>query len=200
MNIVDRIKNILLTPKTEWLVIDNESATPTSLLKSYVLPLSLIGTIAGFIGYGLIGINMFFVKVSGIDWGLYYAISYFVSTIVSFFISTYVLDALAPTFKAEKNINKSAQLVAYASTASYLAAVFSIIPSLAILAILGIYSIYIFYVGFPVMKKTTEDQKIPYLVVSVLVIIIVTWLANFILHKILGSILNVGYSIGNIHL
>ena len=46
MSIIDRIKNIILTPKTEWLVIDGENDTLSSLLTKYVIPLLIIGALA----------------------------------------------------------------------------------------------------------------------------------------------------------
>jgi hypothetical protein len=119
-----------------------------------------------------------------------------VSAIVSYFISTYVIDALAPSFGSEKNINKSAQLVAYASTAAWVAGIFHILPSLGILGILGLYSVYLFYVGLPIMKKTPEDKKIVYMIVSALVIIVVGFVIQMILMKIVYAILGNPYAGG----
>ncbi len=56
------------------------------------------------------------------------AIIGFLSMVIAFYISTYVVDALAPSFGSEKNINKSAQLVAYSSPPSYIGSLLSFIP------------------------------------------------------------------------
>ncbi len=194
MNLIERAKNILMSPKTEWLVIDTESATPASLLTSYVVPMLLIGAIAAFIGWGFIGVSYFGVKIAGINWGIAQAVTILVSGIVSYFVCTYVIDALAPSFSSEKNINKSAQLVAYASTASWVVGIFQLIPSLGILGILGLYSVYLFWVGLPIMKKTPEDKKVGYIIVSALVIIVCAFLVNFILLKIIYSIIGNPYA------
>jgi len=45
MNIIERVKNILISPKTEWEVINAETATPQSILMSYVLPLSIVAAL-----------------------------------------------------------------------------------------------------------------------------------------------------------
>ncbi len=50
MSIVDRIKNICLTPNTEWPVIANEPSSTGSLIAGYVAPLAAVSAIAGFIG------------------------------------------------------------------------------------------------------------------------------------------------------
>jgi len=197
MNIVERVKGILTNPKREWEIINGEDATPTSLLTSYVIPLLLIGTAAGFVGYGLIGVDFGFgIKIKGINWGLYQAISYFAGGIISFFVSTYVIDALATNFKSEKNINKSAQLVAYSSTAFWVVAILMLLPALGILMILGLYSIYLFVIGITTMKKTPEDQKVVYIIVSALVMIVVSLVISYILQKILMGVF--GLSMGNV--
>ncbi len=195
MNLIERVKNILITPKTEWDVIATEEQSLPSLATGYVLPLSLIGAVCAFIGFGLIGFNtgLFGIKIKGMDWGMYEAISRLLAAVLGFIISAYVVDMLAPTFKSEKNINKSAQLMAYSATASLVGGIFLIIPSLAILALLcGLYGIYLMYLGIGPLKKTPEDQKVIYMIVAIVVYAVITGILLFILHKILGSIFNIG--------
>src|ERR1700686_3221320 len=56
-----RIKGILLSPSTEWPLIAAEPTTAGSIYMSYVLPLVLIGVIAGFLGSVLIGVSVPFI-------------------------------------------------------------------------------------------------------------------------------------------
>jgi len=49
MAIVDRIKNICLTPNTEWPVIAQETTPTASLITGYVIPLAAVGAVAGFV-------------------------------------------------------------------------------------------------------------------------------------------------------
>jgi hypothetical protein len=54
--IVDRVKAILLTPKSEWLVIERESGDPTYLFTNYVAILAAIpAAVCGFVGTSIIG-------------------------------------------------------------------------------------------------------------------------------------------------
>jgi hypothetical protein len=57
MNLIDRAKNILLTPKTEWITIAGESATLSSLLTSYVLPMAAIPAAASVLSGMVVGIG-----------------------------------------------------------------------------------------------------------------------------------------------
>jgi hypothetical protein len=51
MNIIERVKNILLDPKKEWEVIKTENDTIQSLLPKYVIPLLCVWAIGSFLGY-----------------------------------------------------------------------------------------------------------------------------------------------------
>jgi len=188
MQIFTRAKNILLSPGTEWGVISTEKETPHSLLGKYVIPMSLIPAIALFIGYGLIGVDAFAFRIGGFRWGLIMGINSFVSSIISYYLCTYVVDALAPNFSSQKNIGRSAQLVAYSFTAVWIAGIFNILPSLSILGILGLYSIYLFYLGISVMKHTPEDKKVVYMIVSAIVIIVIGVVVTMIVQRIVYGI------------
>lgn len=184
MNIIERVKNILITPKTEWEVINGETATPTSLLMGYVLPLALIGCV------GTLLKGLLFSGTFG-SWGLKFfivgAVIAFISYVVSYFLTVIFVDLLAPSFGSEKNMGKSAQLVAYSGTASYVGALLSFIPVVGWLIGIAawIYGIYLMYLGIGPIKKTPEDKKIVYMLV-VYVIMIVLY---FILMAILGAVL-----------
>jgi len=170
MNLIDRVKNILTTPKTEWEVINGESATLSSLLTSYVVPLALIPTVAGLIS------NFFWARwVLGTQYILINAVITFVGAIIVFVAATYAVDLLATNFKSEKNMSKSAQLVAYSCTAYWVASIVGIIPLLGWLVVLagGVYSIYLLYLGIGPLKKTPEDQKVVYIIVVIVVMIVI---------------------------
>jgi len=185
MQLITRVKNILLSPNTEWERILTETDTPQSLLIKYVIPMALIPAIAFFIGYGLIGMDSGVFRTTGIRWALILAANSFITSILTYYICTFVVDALAPSFSSEKNIGRSAQLVAYSYTAAWVAGIFNILPSLSVLGFLGLYGIYLFYMGMPVMKKTPEDKRIGYLLIGAIVIIVVGLVVNAIVSRIM---------------
>jgi len=55
MNLRPARPTILLSPRTEWEVIDAEPTTPAQLLYGYVMLLAAIGPIAQLIGYSVSG-------------------------------------------------------------------------------------------------------------------------------------------------
>lgn len=180
MNLIERVKNILLTPKTEWEVVNGETATPQSLLVGYVLPLAIVAA-AGSLLKGLL-----FAGTFGFKYFIVTAAIAFIASVVAFYVSVIIVDMLAPSFDSEKNLGKSAQLVAYSGTPSYVGALLSFIPIIGWLIALAAwaYGIYLMYLGIGPLKKTPEDKKVVYMIVSFLIMIVL----YFILVAILGAI------------
>ena len=183
MNLIERVKNILITPKTEWEVINGESATPMSLLTGYVLPLAIVASIGTVLKY--------FMFAGGLTYGLNFIIGTalvgFISAILSFYLTAIIVDMLAPSFGSEKDLNKSAQLVAYSGTPSYIGGLLSFIPIIGWLISLAAwgYGIYLMYLGIGPLKKTPEDKKIVYMIVAFVIMIAI----YFVIAAILGVIL-----------
>jgi len=181
MNLVERAKNIILKPKDEWTVIDQETTSVVTLIATYLIPLALIPAIAAFIGYGVFGMSFFGPSVS---LGIRQAIITFASTIVGVYISAYIIDVLAPNFGSTKDFRKAFQLVLFSYTPVMLAGAFQAIPALGVLGIVGLYGLYLLYLGIKPMMKTPDDKVTIYFIVSLLVIIAV----YFILITILATI------------
>jgi Yip1 domain len=181
MNLIERVKNILLTPKTEWDVITGETATPQSLLMGYVLPLAIVAA-AGSLLKGLL-----FAGAYGLKYFVVTAAITFIASVISFYITVIIVDLLAPSFTSEKNMGKSAQLVAYSATPSYVGALLSFIPVVGGIIALAAwaYGVYLMYLGIGPLKKTQEDKKVVYMIVAFLIMIAL----YFILVAILGVIL-----------
>ena len=139
MNLVDRIKGILLQPKSEWSKIDSEPGDAGYLLSNYVAIVAAIAPICTFIGTSIIGIGG---QRIGIGLGLFRAVVVYVLTLIGFFLVGYIIDFLAGTFGARKNLASAMKVSAYAPTAAWLAGVFNILPALSFLSILGLYSLY----------------------------------------------------------
>jgi hypothetical protein len=194
MNITNRAKNIIISPTTEWGKINGENTTLQQLITTYLIPLSLIGAIASFIGWGFVGISILGVHAAGsITWGIGQGIGYILHVVLGAIITTYVVDALAPTFKSEKNLARSAQLVIYSYTPSLIGAIFMLFPAASFLSgICALYGLYLIFVGLHTVKKTPDDQRIGYVVVTVLVLIAVYVIIGVIFGSIISSIWRIG--------
>lgn len=193
MNIIDRVKNILITPAKEWDVINSEQPDIAGIITGYVLPLAGAAAVAAFIGHGFIWLRFF----GGISWAIYYALIILAQAIGSVLICALVIDALAPGFGSEKNMGRSVQLVAYSFTPMWIGLLLSIFPPLAIIGSLaGLYGFYLLYVGMAKLKKTAEDKLVGYYVISIIITIAVYFIIAFIMGLILLPILGLSFGFG----
>jgi hypothetical protein len=183
--LVNRIKNILLTPQAEWDRIAGEPADVGKLYTGYVLPLAALAAICGFIGLSLVGVMGFRV---GIVPGLIGAVIQVVMGLVGVFVLAFVTNMLAPTFGSQQDMGQAHKLAVYSSTAGFLAGVFAILPPLAMLAIVGLYSFVLLYIGLPRLMKTPEDKRIGYFITIIVVCIVIGIVLNVVMISARGMI------------
>lgn len=195
MNLVDRAKNIIMTPKTEWPVIAAEPANATEILTGYVIPLALIPAVAAVIGNGLIG-GAF---GASLTFGIGTAVVSFISTVLGVYLTALVTDYMAPNFGSQKDFGRAMQTVAYAYTPAWIGGILGIIPAIAWLGTLaGLYGLYLMYLGLPHTMKTPEDKTIIYMVVVIIILFVISMILAAILGGILFAVLGVG-ALGMMH-
>ena len=181
MALVDRVKNILLTPRTEWEVIDAEPTTVADLYKGYILPLAAIGPVAQAIGFSVFGMPVPFLGTyrTPVGTAVTQAVVTYVLTLVAVFVLALIIDALAPTFNGTPNRIQALKVAAYSYTASWVAGIFMLIPALSLLSILGLYSLYLLYLGLPILMKAPKEKALAYTAVVVIAGIVLFMLIGF---------------------
>jgi hypothetical protein len=185
MNLFERAKNILLTPNTEWPVIDGEADSVGSVFTGYAMPLAAIGPIVGALGVfllsSLFGSLLGGLVHLGIGLGLGLALLGFIMALVSVFVLGLIINALAPTFGGTPDQGRAIKLAIYSSTSSWIGSLFTFIPLLGGLIALAawVYSIYLLYVGLPVMMKAPAEKAVGYTVVVVIAAILLWLLVSF---------------------
>jgi Yip1-like protein len=190
MSIVERIKNICLTPNTEWPVIANEPSSTGSLIAGYVAPLAAVGAIALFIGTTIVGTNTFLLGTyrSSFAMGLVAAVWSFLGAIIGVVIVGFIINALAPTFGAEQNSARAMKVAVYSFTPAWVAGVLRIIPALGVLAILGaFYGFYLLYLGLPALMKAPKEKAAGYTVVTIVGAIVVMFVVSIVGVTIAGA-------------
>lgn len=177
-NMIERIKAILLKPKDEWSRIDAEPMTPRDIVLGWVVPLAAIGPVAGAIGQIVFGIPVPFVGTIRPNAAavISTAITGYVLSILSFFVISAIINALAPSFGGVKDMTQAMKVAAFSMTASYIAGIFGLVPMLAPLAmLLGLYGFYLLYLGLPRLMRAPEDKAVVYTVVTVVCVIVVSY-------------------------
>jgi hypothetical protein len=176
MNLVERVKRILMSPKSEWEVIDTERTTPAELYTRYIVPLAAIGPIAQLIGYSVFGVTVPFVGTYRMPIGsaITQALVSYLLTLAGTYVLALIIDALAPRFNGQRSQIQALKLAAYSLTASWVAGIFALIPGLRILTLLGLYSLYLLYLGLPVLMKTPREKALGYTVVVIIAAIVLS--------------------------
>ncbi|WP_421992511.1 Yip1 family protein [Roseococcus sp.] len=177
MDIVSRAKGLLMQPQVEWNVVAAEPADVGSLFTKYVVPLSAIPAVAGFVGAFLIlrGVVATGPLLTG-------AIISYILGLVGIFVLGKIIAFLGPKFGAPEDGVASMKLAAYAPTASWVAGIFLLLPVLGvILTLIGaLYSIYLFYVGAPIVAKVPKEKVLPFTIAVFVVALVVNLLIGAI--------------------
>jgi len=175
MNLVERVKGILLSPNQEWQTISGETSSVAELYKSYIIILAAIGPVASVIGMSIVGITLPFVGSIRIPitTAVASAVVQYVLTLAGVYVLAMIIDALAPTFSGQKNMDQAFKVAAYSYTPGWLVGIFAIIPVLSVLGILGLYGLYLLYLGLPVLMKSPKDKSVGYTVAVIVAAIII---------------------------
>jgi len=182
MDTIERVKKIILSPKTEWQVIDTEETSVSKLLTSYLVILAMIPAIGWFIGYGLVGHNVPGIHMGIINFAIRQAVISFLGTIGSAFLTAYIINWLAPRFGSKEDFNRAFRLVVYSYTPMCVAGILYIFPALSSLAgVVGLYSLYILYLGIAPMMKTPEEKITTYFLSTIIFVILIFLLISMIL-------------------
>jgi MFS family permease len=190
VSIVDRAKNICLTPTTEWPVIAAEPASTQGLVTGYVLPLAAIGAVAGFVGGSIVGRTLPFIGTYRVPFisGLVLAVFALGMAVVGVFVLSLVINALAPTFGGEQNQIQAMKVAVYSYTPAWVAGVLYLVPLLGIFVIFAsLYGMYLLYLGLPRLMKCPEDKAIPYTAVVIICAIVLSVVITGISAMVAGA-------------
>lgn len=175
MDIVERVKGILLDPKSEWKSVEREPGSAGYLFPNYVAIVAAIPPVCVFIRGVVIGYGPFHV---GVFSGLLHAVFSYLLTFVGVYVMALIIDFLAGTFGGQKNFDNAMRVSCYAPTAAWVAGVFDLIPYLGILAILGLYSLYLLYTGIEILMRPPAGRALPYTIAAI-VCAVVVWFVIF---------------------
>lgn len=172
MTLIDRVKNILLTPREEWPRIAAEPATVQSLYLRYIVILAAIGPLATFVSLAILGLG----------YGLGAAVFAYLHALVGVAIVALIVDALAPRFGGTRDYVRALKLTAYSLTSLWVAQIALLIPVAgAVIALIGlIYALYLFFLGVPVLGKSTAEKALPFTIVVIVCAIVVMYLIGLI--------------------
>jgi hypothetical protein len=160
-----RIRNIVLTPRTEWLVIAPEPTSIGQLYRGYVMPMAAFAAAMSFIRMSIIGVDL---PVGGtirtsVASAVVSSLATFILGLIGLFLVGSIVNMLAAIFSAERSQRQALKTAAYALTPAWLGTALTFLPQGALLQLIaGFYGIYVLYLGLPVMMGTPRDKASAY--------------------------------------
>ncbi|HOE17667.1 MAG TPA: Yip1 family protein [Syntrophorhabdaceae bacterium] len=182
MDLVGRVKAIILKPKDTWEQVKQEETTVKELYMSYAVILAIIPPVATFIGWSIVGMS-FLGASYRIPFanGISYAVFHYVLSLIAIYAVAFIIDMLAPNFGSQKNMVNAMKVAVYSNTPIWIASILFIFPTLSpIVMIASLYSLYLLYLGLPILMETPKEKIVGYIIVVIIVSIIVFYLAGII--------------------
>ena len=164
--LVERAKSVCLSPDSTWAAIAIERTETAPLITGYVLPLAGAAAVAQAIGVAVVGQNLGLLGTyrMPIMTALGMAVASLVFAAVGVIVMSIIIDALAPTFGAERSREQALKVAVYSATPVWIAGLLQIIPVLGVVALVGaLYALYLLYLGLPRLMKCPADKSIGYL-------------------------------------
>lgn len=163
VRIAERVKGILVHPRSTWVTIDAEPTTTAALYVGYIAPLAGLSTLARLIGVAFVG---FPVIARPPFWTvLVWAALYFVFELLAVDVIAYVIDWLGPALGCPECEGlprhiQALKVAAYARTPLWIAGLVTIIPTLQVTALIvgGIYAVYLLWLGIPELMKAPKHR------------------------------------------
>ncbi len=170
--LIARVKNLLVQPKKEWLVIENEPVYESQeIIRDYALPL-IFATV--FWELVIVGIRLKMV---------YFAIVNFTLLMLALFLTTSLVYDLSTRFESYADRNSAAKLVAYASTPLWLAQLIQAdIEWLFVMKPIGVFiAVYLYHTGIPILMKPAESRRAAYTTTVMLIVLAINALVWLLL-------------------
>jgi hypothetical protein len=183
---IARLKNIVLSPKSEWPVIGPESTTVAQLYGGFVSILAALAALLMFVRMSLIGVRMPLgagVIRYPMGSGLTNAVMAFVFGLIVVFLVGLIINALAGTFSAQRDPRQAMKVAAYSMTPAFLSSILALSPVLPTLLqfIAGCYGIYVLYLGLPVVMRAPNEKAFGYTAAVVICTIVLCMVFGLVL-------------------
>ncbi len=177
VNLNNRVKAIMLTPYTEWSVIEREARDAWALFIGYVAILAVISAICGFIGMMIADLS--------VRSAMFYAMGKYLSALVTVYILALVINGLAPSFNGRRNLTRALNLAVYSYTPMWLAGIFLLVPGLSFLEVIGVYGIYLLWLGMHRLMDVPRERAVAFAGAVLVFAIVIAFIAN----TLIGSFL-----------
>jgi len=182
VNLPRRVAGILTNPRSEWRVIADERDDVGTICRSYIGILALVPGVSVLAGIAMMGGR--FLGIAGLTTAVTAVfVSWFIALGSSIAVAV-IIEKLAPAFNSDGDLAQALKLVAYSSTPVWLAGISYFFVALGpIIVIAWAWAVYLFFMGATPVMNTPRSQVVPFVLVSVLAVVVV----NIVLRAIFAA-------------
>jgi hypothetical protein len=169
-SLLERIRNIVVSPRAEWPVIEAEPTSVGRLYIGYVMPMAAFAAGMCFIRMSVIGVTPPWGQTirTPLASGLAAAVVTFVLGLIGLSLVGAIINMLAPAFSGERNQRQALKTAAYALTPAWLGTALGFFPLGSLLQLVaGLYGIYVLYLGLPQMMGVPRSKADGYAITVV---------------------------------
>ena len=174
--LMERIRNIVLTPRAEWPVIQAEHTSVGQLYSRYVAPMAAFAAAMSFIRMSIVGVTPPWGATirTSVPSALAASVVTFILGLIGLSLVGLIINMLAPAFAGGRNQRQAFKTAAYALTPAWLGTALTFLPLGSLLQLVaGLYGIYVLYLGLPVMMGIPRAKADGYAVAVVVCTILV---------------------------
>ena len=178
------IKNIILNPVKAWEIIDSENRPFKVVRDSLFFPLIIMISISAFTG-SLIFVNS---KLSAV-YSIFVAIKCFGLFYFAIYAAAFIMKEITYPLDLGRDFNISFRILVFSLTPFLLCQILSyLFESLLFVNVIGLYGLYIFWVGAEKMLNPPQYKKMPLLIASIFVMVVIFAATDLILTKLIDKI------------
>ena len=166
MDVVKRLRGLLVDPRREWTAIAAEPADVVWTYRNFIAIVAAIPSAALLLRFTLGAAPLL---------GLRAAVTRYVVALASPMVAAVVVEKLAPRFHSKGSTGHALKLVAYSTAPAWVAGVFYLLPGVGATATLVavLYGIYLFAIGLPRLLHTPREQIVPFMLVCGIVLVVI---------------------------
>lgn len=191
---ISNAKSIVFNQDAEWSRMMAEESERQSLIR-YGITLTIVAYVLLFALTFLFSMAISTIVPFSAMHMMTSVIVQFALAVASIYIVPQILAALAPSFGGENNSLNALKLYVFASTPIWLGSAVAVIPVLGwLVAFAGLlFGAYLFWKHFEQAMSIPTDKKIPYLIVSVIILAVVYFVIGGIGSMVANMVSPVGY-------
>jgi hypothetical protein len=177
METIRRIVYMIFRPLEEWDLIATEKASVDSLLRRFILPLSLPAPIATVIGMKMFDrawdpVHGYLVSPDQI---LAAGATTYFASVGSIFVLAGIFVLIAPMFGATRDYLAALKVATYGAIPVLLAGATLLLPVMAIIGVVGLcHTLYLYWVGVGCVLNVTPGSRSEFIGIAMVLLVFVS--------------------------